>query len=181
MLRVAMFASVFAAFACGSKSSDKPASASPPPTTEVKGPVEPQKADPPPTNGGADDPSRHLHADEGTLTIDKCEVVAGKETSIAVKVAPAAGFHVSKNYPTKLTLAPPAGLKVAKTEFVAGGRTETKGDADELSEQALVLTVKATPEKAGSYEIKGTFKFGVCDKDSCHAKKQPIAIACVAT
>ena len=27
--------------------------------------------------------------------------------------------------------------------------------------------------RPGSYEIKGMFKFGVCDKDSCHPKKQP--------
>ena len=175
MLRYAL---VVAAIAACSKSSDK-ASAAPAPAPAAvdrgeKAPAVEAKTDPgaPP----ADDPSRHLQPDEGTLTIGKGEAAAGSEATIAITVKPASGYHVSKNYPTKLTLVPPDGVKVAKAEMSAGGRDEAKGDADELSEQLLAFSVKATAAKAGSYEIKGTFKFGVCDKDSCHAKKQPIAI-----
>ena len=170
-------ASAVAAVACGSKSSDK-ASAAPPPAPSPAPIAEKggAKTDPGPPPAQADDPTRHLQPDEGTLTIGKGEAAAGSEATIAITVKPAAGFHVSKNYPTKLTLQPPDGVKVAKAELNAGGRDEAKGDADELSEQLLAFSVKATAAKPGSYEIKGTFKFGVCDKDSCHAKKQPIAI-----
>ncbi len=49
-----------------------------------------------------------------------------------------------------------------------------------LSEQKVAFDVKGTADKPGTYEIKGTFKFGVCDKDSCHPKKQPITLTCTA-
>jgi hypothetical protein len=128
----------------------------------------------------ADDPRFHLQPEEGTLTVDKAEGKAGAEAKGAVKVAPAKGYHVATDYPIKLTLEAPAGVKIAKTELTAGGRNKTQGDAETLSEQALAFAVKATADKAGSYEIKGTLKFGICEKDSCHPKKQPITITVAA-
>jgi hypothetical protein len=184
MFRLVLIAAAIGGFACGGcacgKSSDK-ASAAPPSAPEKVERAPMQPADTSQAQSGADDPSRHLQPDEGTLTIDKCDAKAGSETSVAIKVSPAAGFHMSKNYPTKLTVEAPAGVKVAKAELVAGGRSEAKGDADELSEKLVAFSVKATAEKPGTYKITGTFKFGVCDKDSCRAKKQPIAIQCAAS
>lgn len=128
--------------------------------------------------GSADDPKFFLKPDEGTLTIDKVDGAAGAEASAAVKVAPATGYHMSTDFPIKLCLEAPAGVTLAKTEFNAG--KGEKGDADAFSEQALRFAVKATAAKAGSYEIKGVFKFGVCDKESCHPKKQPVTITVAA-
>src|SRR5262249_12333740 len=112
--------------------------------------------------------------------VDKAEAKAGTEATAAVKLAPSTGYHIATDYPIKLVLEPPAGIKVAKTELTAGGRNKVQGDAQTLSEQALAFAVKATPEKAGAYEIKGTFKFGICEKDACHPKKQPITITVAA-
>ncbi len=67
-------------------------------------------------------------------------------------------------------------MKLAKVELTAGGRDKAQGDAQTLTEQLVAFSVKATADKAGAFEIKGVFKFGVCDKDSCHPKKQPITI-----
>jgi hypothetical protein len=128
----------------------------------------------------ATDPRMHLQPEEGTITIDKAEGKAGSEATASLKLAPATGWHVSTEYPIKLTLEPPPGVKLAKTELTAGGRDKSKGDAAALSEQGLAFAIKATPEKAGSYEIKGVFKFGICEKDSCHPKKQPITITVAA-
>jgi hypothetical protein len=128
----------------------------------------------------ASDPRFHLQPEEGTLTVDKAEGKAGTETMAKLAVAPAAGYHVATDYPIKLTLEAPEGVKLAKTELTAGGRDKDKGDAETLSEQGLAFAVKATPEKAGSYEIKGVFKFGICEKESCHPKKQPITITVAA-
>jgi len=129
----------------------------------------------------SDDARFHLHPEEGTLTIDKAEGKAGAELSAAIKVAPATGLHLATDYPIKITLEPATGVKLSKAELTAGGRDKSKGDADTLSEQQLQFAVKATCDKPGAYEIKGTFKFGVCDKDSCHPKKQPITITVNAT
>lgn len=126
------------------------------------------------------DPRFHLQPEEGTLTVDKAEGKAGTETTAKLAIAPAAGYHVATDYPIKLTLEAPEGVTLAKTELTAGGRDKAKGDAETLSEQSLAFAVKATPEKAGSYEIKGVFKFGICEKESCHPKKQPITITVAA-
>ncbi len=128
----------------------------------------------------ASDPRFHLQPEEGTLTVDKAEGKAGTETTAKLAIAPAAGYHVATDYPIKLTLEAPEGVTLAKTELTAGGRDKAQGDAETLSEQSLAFAVKATPEKAGSYEIKGVFKFGICEKESCHPKKQPITITVAA-
>jgi hypothetical protein len=127
-----------------------------------------------------DDPRFHLQPDEGALTVDKGEAKAGAEATAAVKLAPATGYHIATDYPIKLTLEAPAGVTLAKTELTAGGRNKVQGDAQTLSEQSLAFAVKATADKAGAYEIKGVFKFGICEKDSCHPKKQPITITVAA-
>jgi hypothetical protein len=179
MIRIASLALLLAA-ACGSSKSEGNQDKSPPAggTETVKVPVD----NAPGSKGGAtvgqaptvDDPKKHLQPDEGTMEIGKAEGKAGSEVVAMIKVTPATGYHVSTDFPTELTLEPPAGVKLAKATFTAGKGQQ--GDADKLTEQALQLSVKATPEKAGAYEIKGWFKFGVCDKESCHPKKQPIAI-----
>ena len=157
---------------CSKSSADKPAA--PPPAAEPATPAGAPTAKPQPV----DDPHFHLQPEEGTLTIDKASAKAGSEASAAIKVAPGSGYHLSTDFPIKLTLEPPDGVKLAKAELVAG--KGQKGDADAFSEQQLAFTVKATADKPGSYEVKGWFRFGVCDKDSCHPKRQPIAIAVAA-
>ena len=172
---------VAACGACGKKPDDKPAA----PATEggkevvqVPGAKGAAPGGPAATGGGDnpvaacaqnDDPKKHIQPDEGTLAIGKAEGKSGAEATAQISVTPASGYHVSTDFPTNLILAAPAGVKLAKTEY-------TKSDADKLVEQGLVMSVKATADKAGTYEIKGCFKFGVCDKESCHPKKQPITI-----
>jgi hypothetical protein len=126
--------------------------------------------------GTADDPRFHLKPEEGKITLNKGEAKPGAEATAGLELSPGPGYHVATDYPIKLQLEAPAGVKLAKTEFTAGGRNKSQGDAATLTEQALSFAIKATPEKAGSYEIKGVFKFGICEKDSCHPKKQPVTI-----
>lgn len=128
----------------------------------------------------ADDTRFHLRADEGTLTIDKVEGKVGAELVANLVVTPGSGLHIATDFPIKLTLTPPDGIRLAKVELTAGGRDKAVGDATALTEQRLGFAVSATAEKAGTYEIAGTFKFGICDQESCHPKRQPIAIAVAA-
>jgi hypothetical protein len=134
------------------------------------------------TGGAADtdDPKFHLQPEEGTITVDKAQAKAGAEAAAKVSLAPSKGYHIATDYPIKLTLEQPSGVKLAKVELTAGGRNKVQGDAATLSEQALAFAVKATAEKAGAYEIKGVFKFGICEKEACHPKKQPITITVAA-
>jgi hypothetical protein len=124
----------------------------------------------------AQDPRFHLKPEEGTLTIGKAEGKAGAPATAEIKLAPASGYKLATDYPIKLQLEAPDGVTLEKAFLSAGGRNKTQGDAAALSEQALAFAVKATPQAAGSYEIKGVFQFGVCENDSCHPRTQPITI-----
>jgi hypothetical protein len=130
----------------------------------------------PATKDRAKNPAFNLQPTEGTLTVARAETKAGAATTAEIKLAPASGYHVATDYPIKLWLEPPTGVKVDKTFLTAGGRSKAQGDAATLSEQALAFAIKATPEAAGSFEITGVLSFGICEKDSCHPKTQPITI-----
>jgi hypothetical protein len=174
MVRVALLTIALAACSKSAGNQEKPAAAPPPSAAPAQAAAEAPKAG----CGSADDPKFFLKPDEGTLTIDKVDASAGAQATAAVKVAPATGYHMSTDFPISLCLEPPAGVTIAKTAFTAG--KGEKGDADQFGEQALAFNVQATAEKPGSYEVKGIFKFGVCDKESCHPKKQPITITVAA-
>jgi hypothetical protein len=128
------------------------------------------------TKQRAKNPAFNLTAAEGTLTVAKATSKAGAAATTEIKLAPGSGYHVATDYPIKLWLEPPAQVKVDKTFLTAGGRTKAQGDAATLTEQALAFAVTATPAAAGAYEITGVLSFGICEKDSCHPKTQPITI-----
>lgn len=128
------------------------------------------------TKQRAHNPAFNLKPEEGTLTIAKAEATAGTSATAEIKLAPATGYHVATDYPIKLWLEPPTGVTVEKTFLSAGGRSKAQGDAATLSEQGLAFAVKATPAAAGAFEITGVLSFGICEKDSCHPKTQPITI-----
>jgi hypothetical protein len=174
MVRVALLTIALAACSKSAGNQEKPAAAPPPSAAPAQAAAEAPKAG----CGSADDPKFFLKPDEGTLTIDKVDASAGAQATAAVKVAPATGYHMSTDFPISLCLEAPAGVTLAKTAFSAGKGQQ--GDAAQFSEQALAFSVKATADKPGSYEVKGIFKFGVCDKESCHPKKQPITITVAA-
>ncbi len=139
------------------------------------GPVE---VAPPP---GADDDRLRLHPDEGTLAVEPpADAKPGTEVVAKITVKPGKGFHVNTEYPIKLTLTPPSGVTLAKTDFAAGGHDKGKGDADALDEQNLAFAVKLTPSAGGNYTVNGKFKFAVCDANQCLPKKENISIALAA-
>jgi hypothetical protein len=118
-----------------------------------------------------------LKPEEGQLSIEvPPDAVAGKETTARVIVTPTPQYKINFEFSTKLTLEPPADVTVAKTELKAGGQAKVQGDAEKFEEKQLAFAVKLTPTKSGNHTINGTFKFAVCDKEACLAKKETIAI-----
>ena len=118
-----------------------------------------------------------LKPEEGQLSIEvPSDAVAGKETTARVIVTPTPKYKINFEFSTKLTLAPPADVTVAKTELKAGGQGKVQGDAEKFEEKQLAFAVKLTPTKSGNHTVNGTFKFAVCDKEACLAKKETIAI-----
>ncbi len=118
-----------------------------------------------------------LKPDEGQLSIEvPADAVAGQETTARVIVTPSPKYKINFEFATKLTLQPPPDVTLAKTELKAGGQAQVKGDAEKFEEKQLAFAVKLTPTKSGNHTINGSFKFAVCDKDQCLAKKEPIEI-----
>jgi len=110
------------------------------------------------TGGGtvpaSDDARYRLKPNEGTLAVEApADAKAGSEATAKITVTPGQGYHVNTEYPIKLTLDSTAGVKLDKTEFKAGGHDKAKGDAETLDEHQLVLAVKMTADKSGSYTI----------------------------
>ncbi len=129
---------------------------------------------------GAGDDAFKLKPDEGKLQNEvPSDAKAGAEVIAKVLVIPSDKYKVNKEFPTKLTLTPTEGVTLAKAERKAGGADESKGDADTFEERQLAFSVKLTPV-AGNHTISGTFKFAVCDKDTCLAKKENISIVVAA-
>ena len=128
---------------------------------------------------GADDQFK-LKPEEGKLAIEvPADAKAGAEVAAKIIVTPGANFHINKEFPTKLVLTKVDGVTIAKDQLVAGGSAGGKGDADAFDDNQLAFTVKLTPT-AGAHTVTGVFKFAVCDKDSCLAKKEQISIALAA-
>ena len=118
-----------------------------------------------------------LKPEEGQISIVvPADAEAGKETTARVVVTPSSKYKINFEFSTKLTLEPPADVTLAKNELKAGGQAQAKGDAEKFEEKELAFAVKLTPTKSGQHTVNGTFKFAVCDKDACLAKKETIAI-----
>jgi hypothetical protein len=118
------------------------------------------------TEGGAakaNDTSYALTTEQAAPT------TAGGETVARLVVKPGAGYKMNKEFPTKLTLEPPAGVTLAKPVMVLE-------DAEKFSEQELTFAVKMSAPAAGEFTIPGTFKFAVCTDTTCDPKKQKVAL-----
>jgi hypothetical protein len=197
MSRLALL--VFVVAACSKSAGNQDKVSSPPPSgaadvaaappagsapTMGKAPATPPTAPTAPSAPSApsgDDDRLKLKPEEGTLAIvPPADARPGAEVVAKVTVTPGKGYHVNTEYPIKLTLLPADGVKLAKTDFTAGGHDKVKGDADALDEQGLAFAVKLTPAASGSYTINGKFKFAVCDRDQCLPKKETIAITVAA-
>ncbi len=94
---------------------------------------------------------------------------AGGETVARLVVHPGEGYKMNKDFPTKLTLEPPAGVNLSKTVL-------EPADAEQFTEKELAFAVKMTAPTAGEYTIPGTIKFAVCTDTTCDPKKQKVAL-----
>lgn len=95
---------------------------------------------------------------------------AGGELVARVVVRPGKGFHMNKDYPTKLTLEVPAGVTTAKPVLLPA-------DAEAFDDNQLAFAVKLTPAAAGDYSVPATLKFAVCTESTCNPKKTAVALA----
>jgi hypothetical protein len=96
------------------------------------------------------------------------KVSKGADASVTLEVVPKPGWKLNKEFPTKLTIVPPAGVKVKKPE-------QTVADAVAFAEKAAHWSVDFQADSAGGKDFTGTFKFAVCTDTSCDPKKEQLA------
>jgi hypothetical protein len=96
---------------------------------------------------------------------------AGKKAQkgvVKIHVAPGAGFHMNKEYPTSVSLTTvPAGVLVDKQKLTAK-------DATKLDETALEFEVAYTSNEAGKKVFAGDLRFAVCSASSCDPKREAV-------
>jgi hypothetical protein len=103
-----------------------------------------------------------------TLHISPVSAKKGQPATVTVLFTPAKGYHVNKEFPTKLKLTPPAGVVAAKSEL--------SGKDGKLTEQEGRFEVQLTSSEAGKKTIPGELKFAVCTETTCDPQKASFSI-----
>jgi hypothetical protein len=145
------------------------AETTPPPAETPPAPSEPVAAKPKAPKPPAPGKKTIADTDSYTLTLAAPHAVSsGREGSATVEVTPKQGWHLNKDFPTKLTVAAPAGVSVKKPE-------QTPKDAVAFSEERGTFSVVFQAASAGDKAFTGKLKFAVCTATSCDPKKEELA------
>jgi hypothetical protein len=143
--------------ACGG--SDSPASAAPAaPAPAPKAPAAP----PAPTPVVEDTSFRLAFEKPGALS-------AGQPGTVQVVLESKGGYHVNQDYPIRVDLKAPEGVKLSKASLA-------KPDAKAFSEQSARFDVGFTADK-GTHDVQATVDFAVCTAETCVPDQRTIAIA----
>lgn len=96
------------------------------------------------------------------------KVTTGSKGSATLEIVPKKGWHLNDEFPYKLTVAAPAGAKVAKPE-------QGKKDTVAFSPSAMKWAIDFEASAAGDKAFTGKVKFAVCTETSCDPKKEELA------
>ena len=119
--------------------------------------------------------STALAGDNYKLDIKAPSAKKGEKAKATLHVEGTGGFHVNTEYPFKLTLKAPAGVKLDKETFV-GGKDGKSADAAKWTKEGLDFDINFTSSDTGKKEITGDFKFAVCTADNCSPGSKAVAI-----
>ncbi len=105
------------------------------------------------------------------VTVDAPAGAAGKDGAVKVIVRPKTGWKINLDFPTRLTIEPPADVSVAK-------KSQKKADAVEFSEKkGATWNVSYKPNSAGNKKFSGELRFAVCTDVTCDPKRASLAFA----
>ena len=103
------------------------------------------------------------------LKVEAPPAKKGQKSVAKVKITPAAGYHMNKEYPTSLVLSSvPAGVLVDKMKMTAK-------DAAKWEEAEGEFDVAYTANEAGKKTVSGEIKFAVCSANTCDPKKSNVS------
>lgn len=96
------------------------------------------------------------------------EVAAGGDGVVTINLTPKTGWKINQEFPTKLAIKAPEGVKIGK-------ESQAAGDAAKFSEKVAVFKVDFHADSAGAKEFAGDFRFAVCTDTTCDPKKTTLA------
>lgn len=91
----------------------------------------------------------------------------GEKATAIVHVNGTGEFHMNLEYPSKLTITAPAGVKVEKPK-------QEKADAKKLDKDALEFAVDFTSADAGKKSFEGELKFAICKTTDCAPQSEKV-------
>jgi len=103
------------------------------------------------------------------LKVETPPAKKGQKSVAKVKITPAAGYHMNKEYPTSLVLTTvPSGVMVDQMK-------QTMKDAKKWEEAEGEFDVAYTSSEAGKKTVSGEIKFAVCSATTCDPKKSNVS------
>src|SRR5579859_1363611 len=102
---------------------------------------------------------------EQPFTISVSAPPAKKATpaKVTVHIAPAAGYHMNKEYPTTAKITPPTGVAVEKTLV-------------KVEETGATFEIPYTASEPGKKVLAGDLRFAVCTATTCDPKREALSI-----
>jgi hypothetical protein len=91
----------------------------------------------------------------------------GRESLAKVHVHPQGDWHMNTQYPVRLSLQAPGGVKLVASELA-------KGDAERLDDEALTFAVPFTPASEGPKRFEGQLSFAMCGELACDPLTVPV-------
>lgn len=102
------------------------------------------------------------------LKVDAPPAKKGQKAVAKIKITPGAGYHINKEYPTKLALHAPPGVTIEKAQLGAK-------DAAKWEEKGGEFDVAYTATKPGKQVVTGDLKFAVCSPTSCNPQSSKVS------
>ena len=106
--------------------------------------------------------------DQYDVTVKSPSCKTNERAVARISVAPKGAFHVNLEYPIKLTITPPDGVKLDKEK-------QTKDDAKRFEKAGLDFEVGFVADGKGKKSFNGEIRFAVCTDTDCKPTTEKVA------
>ena len=109
-----------------------------------------------------------IAGDQYDLSVTKPTAKTNERAVARVSIRPKGAFHVNVDYPTKLKITAPDGVKLEKD-------VQRGPDAAKFEKGALDFEVAFTADGAGTKSFSGELKFAVCTDTECKPSTEKVS------
>ena len=106
--------------------------------------------------------------DQYDITVVRPSAKAKERAVAKVSVSPKGPFHVNLEYPVKLSIVAPDGVKVEKEK-------QTKDDAKRFVKEGLDFEVGFVSDAPGKKSFTGEVRFAVCTDTDCKPSSEKVS------